>query len=152
MRRLNALGYDPQLHPPHRQSRQSGDGPRGKRRAVVGANGFRQAVLAKGSFEDARHTRCVRLLHRLTAQQITRAGVGDGQRINAGAVASATPALEIAAPHPVRRLRRGKRRAVGIHPPPLLARDHQSFAPQQPADGARRRPVLARLIAFENRF
>ena len=101
MPRLDALRHDAQLHPPHRQPRQPGKGPRGERRPVVGADRQRHAVLAKRRFEDRLHPRRVRLLHRLHPQQVAAVGIRDGQRIDAGAVAGAKPALEVGAPDAV---------------------------------------------------
>ena len=83
MRRLDPLRPDAQLHPPDRQARQASDGAGGEGRAVVGADRLRHPVLAEGSLEDGLHPQRVRLFHRLAAQQVTRAGVADGQRIDA---------------------------------------------------------------------
>jgi hypothetical protein len=98
---LDAFQPDAQLDPPHRQPRQPGDGRRGKRGTVIGADSLRQSVFAKGGFEDGAHALRVGLLHRLAAQQITAPGIADGQRIDACSVAGLKPALEIGAPDAV---------------------------------------------------
>ncbi len=145
------LRHDAQLHPPHRQPRQSGDGPRGKRRAVVAANRLRQPVLAKRRLEDGLHPRRVGLLHRLAAQQIATVRVADGQRIDALAVPRAEPALEVGAPHPVGFRRPRQTVACRAASAPLLARaitspSRASIVP----DRAGRRPRVFRLLALQH--
>src|SRR5260370_1778403 len=44
---IDPFRHDPQLDPPHRPPRQPGHRPRSKRRAVIGADGLRHAVLAE---------------------------------------------------------------------------------------------------------
>ena len=122
--------------------------PRGKRRAVVGADRLRHPVLAKRRFEDRLHPLGVGLLHRLAAQQVAAVRVGDGQRIDACAIAGAKPALEVGAPDPVGPVGRGERLRVGRNPPPLAcARITNPSRASIVADGARRRPLLPRLLA-----
>src|SRR5690242_21200777 len=91
----DALRPDTQLDPPYRQTRQPRNRGRGKWRSIIRTDRLRQAVLAKGRFKNRLHARRVRLLHRLTAQQIPAVGITDGQWIDAFSVASAEPALEI---------------------------------------------------------
>ena len=103
---FNPLRHDPQLHPPHRQPRQS-------RYAPVDANGAPLSVrIASGMpysrkhrFKDRLHSRRVHLLHRLAAQQIPAVRIRDGQRIDPLSIPGAKPAFEIRAPYPVRSIR-----------------------------------------------
>ena len=78
-----------------------------------------QPVFAESGFKDSPHPLRVGFLHPLAAQQIAPPGVGHGQRIDAGSVATAEPALEVGAPDAVglsgMRQRLGMRRG----PPPL---------------------------------
>src|SRR5215831_7860821 len=92
MRRLDALVHDAQFYPPHRQPGEAADRTRGKRWAIIGADGPRQAVFAEGGVKDSLHARGVRFRHRLAAQQIARASVAEGQRIDACPVLSPVPA------------------------------------------------------------
>src|SRR6266567_2205655 len=147
---LDALGHDAQLDPPHRQTRQPGQRPRSKRRAVVGADGLRQAVLAESRFKNGLHAPGVGLLHRLTAQQLPAVRIGDRQRINALSIRGVEPAFEISAPHTVGFLRLRQGFAVRRGAQALLARHDQTFALQQCADGAGGRPVAPRLVALQD--
>jgi hypothetical protein len=54
MRGRDALRRNIQFHPPHRKSRQPGNGAGSKRRTVVGANRLRHSVLPKRGFEPSR--------------------------------------------------------------------------------------------------
>jgi hypothetical protein len=84
----------------------------------------------KADLEDGFDLRRVGLSHRLTAQEVARAGIRNGQRIDALAVLGAAPALEIGTPHAIGLAGRGERRRVGFDAPPLFASDGQSFAAQ----------------------
>src|SRR5262249_56096940 len=53
MRRLDALVHDAQFYPPHRQPGEAADRTRGKRWAIIGADGPRQAVFAEGGVKDS---------------------------------------------------------------------------------------------------
>ena len=121
-------------------------------RAVIGADRLRQAVLAERSLEDGLGALGVGLLHGLTAQQVAAAGIGESQRIDARAILGAAPAFEVAAPHPIGRVGRGEGRSIRIGTAPLLARDYQSFAAQQFAHRAHRRPRPIRLLTFQHRL
>src|ERR1700675_1884495 len=87
MSRLDPLRHDVQLHPVHRQTRQSGEGPRGERRSIIGADRMRHTVLPKGRFRDRTYRLRVGLLHRLATQQITTVRIAERERIDALAVA-----------------------------------------------------------------
>jgi hypothetical protein len=68
--------------------------------APSSADRLGQAILAERGFEERPHPLVIGLLHRLAAQQIAAAGIGDSQRIDACSVARAEPALEVGAPDP----------------------------------------------------
>jgi hypothetical protein len=73
---------------------------------MVGAQRFRQSILAKGRFKNRLHSFGVRFLHRLAAQQVPAVGIGDGRRIDALVIGGPEPALEISASHAFALLRR----------------------------------------------
>src|SRR6266700_2308665 len=146
---LDALGHDAQLDPPHRQTRQPGQRPRSKRRAGVGADGLRQAVLAESRFKNGLHAPGVGLLHRLTAQQLPAVRIGDRQRINALSIRGVEPAFEISAPHTVGFLRLRQGFAVRRGAQALLARHDQTFALQD-ALQLSWPPAHVRLPEFQN--
>src|SRR5438552_8607253 len=99
---VDALRGDAQLDPPHRQLRQPTGANAGERRAIVGAQVQRQAVLTKRCVEDWPHIpRLDPVVQRLTAQQETAVRIGDGQRITPHAITGAEPALEVGTPRVV---------------------------------------------------
>src|SRR5579871_1537538 len=131
---FNPLRHNPQLHPPHRQARQPGNGSRCKRRPIVGPDRLRHAILAKARFEDRLHSPRVCFLHRLAAEQIPAVGIGDRQRIDSLAVPGSKPAFEIRAPHPVGSVRMRQRFTVRRCPPTFPSPGHQPFPFQQCSD------------------
>lgn len=86
---LDALMPDAEADPPHGQPAQPGRRGRGERRAIIGADRQRQTMFAEGGFHHRAHTRRIGFIHRHATDQIARAGVGDGEWIDARAVGGA---------------------------------------------------------------
>src|SRR4029453_140823 len=77
---FNQLRHDAQVHPPDREGRQAGGGPRrGKGDAVVAADALRQAILAKHALEHAARAGGRRGREAVTRQDIARAAVENRQ-------------------------------------------------------------------------
>src|SRR6478609_9285823 len=106
----NPLRHDSQLHPPHRQARQPGNGSRCKRRPIVGSDRLRHAILAKHRFKTA-CTRAVSVFS--TAWQRNR------YRLWASVIVSGS----ILSPSPVRNQ-------------PLKSAHHTRFGPSACASGS----------------
>src|SRR6185312_5706251 len=149
--RVDALETDAELDPVHGKPRQAaGTGARGEGRAVVAADGTRQAELAKGLVDDRLH-RLDGLRDDAALDEEAAVGIGDGERIAALTVGGAKPALEIDAPEVVRLPHRQERLRLRHCRPTAPPRRAQSFATQQVADRRRRRPKPLRIAARQYR-
>ena len=78
--------------------RQAAEGGAGEGRPVVGADDEGESVLAEGALEDGTDLVEGGAAQRLTGEEVTGAGVLDGEGVDADAVAGADPALEVGAP------------------------------------------------------
>ena len=87
--------------------------------------------------------RVVGRVQRLAAQQVAAVGVGQGEGIDAREIGGAKPAFVIGAPDGVGSAGVGQRFGGPAAGPFALARDGQSVAPQQLADGALGRQHVA---------
>src|SRR5713101_4580263 len=105
--RLDALEADAELDPMNRQRRQAADGRRGEGRAIIAANGARQAELAHGPLDDRQDAIAGRRHDAAVDEQAT-IRVGERQGIAASPIAGAEPALEVDAPQIVGRNHRRK--------------------------------------------
>src|SRR6266540_504323 len=136
----NALRHHPGLDHLDRQLRQPARPARGKRRSIVGAQPMRKAELAECRIEHWPYVFGVGARHRLAAQQIPAVGVAQRQRLAMRAVAGQEPALEIDAPHIIRRPAMRKRRARWRAAATQTAPDRQALAVEQRPDRAGDRP------------
>ena len=96
--RLDALRDHAELDEPDGELTQAAEGGAGERRAVVGADDEGESILAEGALEDGTDLVEGGTAQRLTGEQVTGAGVLDGEGVDADAVAGADPALEVGAP------------------------------------------------------
>jgi len=78
--------------------------------------------------------------------------VAHRERLDMDAVAGQEPALEVGAPHVVRRPAGRQRRALRRHPPAPRARPRQPGPVEHRPDRARRRPRRLRLTVLEPRL
>src|ERR1700716_3412743 len=99
MARIDPFMLDAELDPPHRQRRQAGGPGRGERRAVVGADHLRQAILTKRPLKWRFTLGTLRAAGRRQADQIAAEAIRHRERFGARAVAQSYPALVINAPH-----------------------------------------------------
>src|SRR5450432_3934451 len=81
---------------------------RRERDAIVGANGVRQAVLAKQPVKDRADAESLRREQAVTREQKSRVLVGHGQRVTVDAIARAKMALEVRGPEIIRMNRRDR--------------------------------------------
>ena len=139
--RLDALVTDAELEPPGGQARQTSRAGGGERWAVVAAKCARQPEFAKDPRQDATHGRAVGGCDSDTADDEATEGVGDGQRNAPLPVAGAKLALEVDAPHLIRRGARRKRQRAWRGAAPTASRCDETGAPENLADGARRRRI-----------
>ena len=96
--RLDALRDDAELDEPDGELTQAAEGGAGEGRPVVGADDEGESILAEGALEDGTDLVEGGTEQRLTGEQVTGAGVLDGEGVDADAVAGADPALEVGAP------------------------------------------------------
>ena len=143
---------DPGLDQLDRQARQPGRRQAGERRAVVAAQHPRQAVLAERVRQHRPDMRRVGPADRLAADQEAAVPVAHRERLDMDAVAGQEPALEVGAPHVVRRPAGRQRRALRRHPPAPRARPRQPGTVERRPDRARRRPFRLRLMVLEPRL
>ena len=146
------LGQHAGLEQLDREARQPGGGQAGERRAVVAAQNARQAVFAKGGGKDRPDMGFVGATDGLAAEQEPAGAVAEGKRLDLGAVAGQEPALEVGAPHVIRRRAGGQWHALRGNPAPALARPAQSGPVEHQADRARRRPAPLRSAVLEPRL
>jgi hypothetical protein len=99
--RLDAFGKDAELNPPHAQLREPAYGLARERRAVVRADGARQAELAKRELELLPNGRVTRLNEPLALDQVPTRRVGNREGVTARAVAECEMALEVGTPNVV---------------------------------------------------
>src|SRR6266567_1072167 len=129
MARINPFMADAKLDPPYRQRRQTRGPGRGERRAVVGADYLRQAVLAKRPLQRRLALSILRAARRRQANQIAAEAIGYRERFNARAVAQSNPALVIEGPYMIGMLRHRQlphtRRRTS--PNPTVANQSRSF-------------------------
>jgi len=95
------LMLDAQPYPPDVELREAVDAGGGKRHAVVGAKGPRQAVLAEEAIEDGSDARALGREQAVAAQQVARVLVRDRQRIAIDRIARPEVALEVRSPQVV---------------------------------------------------
>lgn len=96
---LDAHGMDAEFDPPHGQTREPADGAAGKRRTVVGEDLARQPVFAEHRHEAGTRPKVSRGMPPPAGQQITRAPIGDRQRIAIAVITGEKFPLEVRRPH-----------------------------------------------------
>src|SRR5580693_3103615 len=140
--RLDPLQANAEFDPMHRQPGQAARAAaRGKRRAIVAADGARQTQLAK-RLVDHRPHRLDRLGNNAAVDQKPAVGIGDGQRVAALPVGCAEPAFEVDAPQVIGLVHQQKRLRQRHRSPLPAAWRTEPIAPQQIADRRGRRPSL----------
>src|SRR5207247_594142 len=112
VRRLDQLRMDAEPDPPDGECRQPAQGTGGKRRAVIGADSLRPAIAPEepGKHGPTRGDR--RLEQAAAAEQETRRGVLDRERVAVDAIAGAKLPFEIGGPDRIRLIERGVGAAV----------------------------------------
>jgi hypothetical protein len=133
---LDAFDGDAEPEPPDRELGEIEQGiGAGKRHAIVGANGERQAALVEQPLEGRDCRLFSRRIERLAQQQEARGMVGDCQRIAVLSIAELELALEIGAPQLIGSGARRQRRAARAVARPAAAPD-QAMAVEDRMDGA----------------
>ena len=100
--RLDQLWHDAEPDPPGRQWRQPRQRDGGERHAVVGADAFGQAELAKDFGKDGLGVGAGGRQQPLAGEQVAREAIGDRQRVAVEAVFGLELALEVGAPDLIR--------------------------------------------------
>src|ERR1700730_7727902 len=109
---LDAFDRDAEPEPPHRELGEVEQGiGTGKRHAVVGADGPREATIADQALKGCHCRLFAGRIECLTQQQKARSMIGDGQRIAVAAIAELELTLEVGAPQIVRLGARRQRRS-----------------------------------------
>jgi len=138
--RQDTLGSDPQPDPPDRESREPPGRERRERRAVVGPDRARQAMLAEHGLEDALGAAVQRTSQGSTAQQVATEPIADRQRVATLAVtptADREASFEVGTPDRVRRIVLAQTLPVRGAAPDASTRTNQPVPLQDVADGAR---------------
>src|SRR5262249_47835695 len=110
---LGPFMRDPKPHPPNRQLAQAGQGARGERCAVVGADTVGQPALSEDLLEYGLGRAALGALQGFAADDVATDRIGDGQRIAVLLIAQPKLALEVRTPELVRSLGVRERRAAG---------------------------------------
>src|ERR1700756_4314690 len=149
MARIDPLVPDAELDPPHRQRRQTSGPGRSKRRAVVGADHLRQAVLAERPLKRRFALGTLRAARRRHADQIAAEAIRHRERFRARAVAQPDPTLVINPPNVVGMLRYRELPHAGRRTPPHAAAANQPRSLENLAGRRGRRPFNIPLPSLE---
>ena len=145
MSRLYTLRYDPQLHPPHTQSRQSSKAHTRKRSPVVRPDTPRQSILPERPAQRPAHLIPSRLFQTPAHKKVSTRRILHRKRIDPLTIRGPYPSLEIHTPHVVGMLGSCERLRPPRCRPSTTSSLHQTHSLQYPSRSTRRWPAHLRL-------